>query len=252
MNKINCIIIDDESSGRIVLKELLAEHLQEVEIIGEASNISDGFDLIKNSSPDLVFLDIHMPGGTGFELLEKFDTIPFSIVFVTSYDKYAINAIKFSALDYLLKPVDIIELKTSVAKAIEKKKLALNTALLISNLLTNNTSQEKKIAVHVLDKVQFVTAADIICVEASGSYCTMFCANSIKYTTPKLLKDFEEFFENNNDFARINRTQIINLSHLVSYTKGENCIITLSNKMQYEISRRKKTDIKALLEKRNA
>jgi two-component system LytT family response regulator len=247
MNKITCIIVDDENSGRIVLKELLKENFTEIEVLGEAANIIDAFEIINRTSPDLVFLDIQMPGGNGFELLQKFDPLNFEVVFVTSYDKYAINAIKFSALDYLLKPIDVEELKISIEKIRKKKDTFLNTSILISNLLTNNLGTDKKIAVHVQDKVKFICVNDIVCIEAFGNYSTVFCSDNTKHTTPKLLKDFEEFLEETPVFIRINRSTIINISCIKSYTKGEICNATLSNNMQYEISRRKKIEINAIL-----
>jgi len=250
MNKITCVIVDDENSGRIVLKELLKHNFSDIEILGEASNIIDAFDLINKTSPDLVFLDIQMPGGNGFELLQKFDSIQFDVVFVTSYDKYAINAIKFSALDYLLKPIDVEELKLTIEKVRGKKNAVRDTSILITNLLVNNLSTDKKIAVHVLDKVKFICVDDIVCIEAFGNYSNIFCTDSTKNTTPKLLKDFEEFLEENPIFIRVNRAAIINIKHIANYSKGETCVVTLNNNMQYEIGRRKKIEINSILSKK--
>src|SRR5687768_7808677 len=120
--KINSIIVDDEKNSREVLQTLLAKFCPEVNIVGEAASVKDAYQIISKTNPDLVFLDIEMPMGNGFSLLQKFDTIPFSVIFITSYDHYAINAIKFSAIDYLLKPVETSELKCAVSKAISKKK----------------------------------------------------------------------------------------------------------------------------------
>ncbi|MDP2388001.1 MAG: LytTR family DNA-binding domain-containing protein [Bacteroidota bacterium] len=251
MNKLNCVIIDDEIAGRIVLKELLGMYFENVSIAGEASNISEGFDIINTTKPDLVFLDIQMPGGDGFDLLKKFDTITFEVIFVTSHDKYAINAIKFSALDFLLKPVDVEELKTSVAKVFNKKNLIDQTSLLISNLLRNINSevQDKKLAVHVLDKVKLLDIKEVICIEASGAYSDIYYTDRQKYTTPKLLKVLEEFLEGNENFIRVSKSALINAKHVTSYTKGAVCILSLSNNKQYEISRRRKIEINAILAK---
>lgn len=251
MNKLNCVIIDDEIAGRIVLKELLGFYFENITILGEAKNISEGYELITNSNPDLVFLDIQMPGGDGFELLKKFETINFEVIFVTSHDKYAINAIKFSALDFLLKPVDVEELKTSVEKVVNKKKLIDQTSLLISNLLQNINSEaeDKKLAVHFLDKVKLLDIKDIICIEASGTYSDIYYSDSMKYTTPKLLKVLEEFLEENEFFVRVSKSAVINVKHVVNYTKGDICILTLRNDKQYEVSRRRKQEINSVLKK---
>ncbi len=251
MNKLNCVIIDDEIAGRIVLKELLNFYFENITILGEAKNISEGYELITNSKPDLVFLDIQMPGGDGFELLKKFDAIDFEVIFVTSHDKYAINAIKFSALDFLLKPVDVEELKSSIEKVLNKKKLIDQTSLLISNLLQNINSEaeDKKLAVHVLDKVKLLDIKDIICIEASGTYSDIYYSDSVKYTTPKLLKVLEEFLEENENFIRVSKSAVINVKHVVNYSKGDICILTMRNDKQYEVSRRRKQEINTVLKK---
>ena len=116
-NKIVTVLVDDEESSRIVLRNLFRDFFPEIEIAGEAENVEEGYELIKNKKPELVFLDIQMPRASGFTLLQKFEEVPFEVIFVTGFDKYAINAIKFNALDYLLKPVEVTDLEAALNKA---------------------------------------------------------------------------------------------------------------------------------------
>lgn len=245
MSKLNCIIIDDESSGRIVLKELLASHCPDVIVTGEAENATEGYKEISSKHPDFILLDIQMPGSDGFDLLKRFKSIDFDVIFVTSYDKYAINAIKFSALDYLLKPLEVPDLVMAVEKVRERKKNKLQKDKLVINLLNNldAESEEKKIAIHHQDKVKFINLSDILCFEAESNYTHMYTSGGGVYVTARTLKDFEDFLSHSKKFFRINKSVIINLNYVSEYSKGEPCIIYLSNGEEYEISRRKKTEL---------
>lgn len=251
MKIINCILIDDEKSGRIVLRNLLEIYFTDINIVGEAGNIDDAFKLINQLNPDLIFLDIQMPGGDGFELLKKFETISFETIFVTSYDKYAMNAIKFSALDYLLKPVDVEELKISISKIREKRKNIEETGDLIKNLLQNinANSKTKKLAIHVHDQVKFIDIDAIVSIEANGSYVDVYTKDQQKHLCAKTLKELENYLEIEEYFIRINKSIIINAKLLLSYSKGESSIIVMETGQQYEISRRRKIELKSILDK---
>jgi two-component system, LytTR family, response regulator len=251
MNKLKCILIDDEFSGRIVLKELLGKYCPNVDIIGEAASVREAYEKINSLQPDFIFLDIQMPGENGFDLLKKFDEVNFNVIFVTSYDKYAITAIKFSALDYLLKPVDISDLAASVEKVKNRKKISDEPTNLIINLLNNIdvTVNEKKLAIHHTDKVKFLNLSDIICFEAANNYTTIFTSDNQKYTVPRVLKDFEDFLPEQKNFIRLNKGVIVNAAYIQHYSKGEPCIIYLKNKQEYEISRRRKIELKEVLQK---
>ncbi|MGZ3864466.1 MAG: LytR/AlgR family response regulator transcription factor [Bacteroidia bacterium] len=245
MTEINCILIDDEAAGRIVLTELLAKFCPDVNIVGEAANITEAYNLIKEKKPDFVFLDIQMPGGSGFELLKQFDKIEFDVIFVTSYDQYAINAIKFSALDYLLKPVEIEGLIDSVEKVrkrkIEKERANEWIITLIDNLDEKN--KNKKIAIHHQDRVKFLQLTDIVCLEAESNYTHIFTNDGQRYTPARVLKDFEEFLENHQSFIRVNKKAIVNLDYVTEYSKSEPHILFMKNGKEYEIGRRKRTEI---------
>ncbi len=245
MKRIKTLIVDDEAGSREVLLSLLEKYFPEVEVLGEAKNVEEAFEQIQSKSPELVFLDIQMPRATGFDLLKKFEQVPFEVVFITSFDKYAINAIKFSALDYLLKPVELEDLGNAIKKAINSIESKTNNKNLIINLLLNldKDSNEKKIAIHSGEKVKFLSELSIIYVEGDGRYCHVTLTNGEVYITAKNLKDFEDYFESTNSFVRISRDFIINLRHVKDYTKREPCIIQMTNGKSFEISRRKKTEV---------
>jgi two-component system LytT family response regulator len=245
MTKISCILIDDEPSGRIVLRELLNTRCTDVLILDEAESVADAYEKIREHKPDFVFLDIQMPGGTGFDLLKKFETVDFDVVFVTSYDKYAVSAFKFSAINYLLKPVEVNDLVFTIEKIRKKKEQEHRPTNIILNFLQNmdHSVVEKKLAIHDKDKVKFLDIQQIVCMEASNNYTDIYTTDGGKYTTPKVLKDFEEFIPGTSNFWRVNRGVIINLNYVLHYTKGEQCIITMNNSRSYEVSRRKKIEM---------
>jgi two-component system LytT family response regulator len=251
MNKISCILVDDESSGRIVLSELLAKYCPEAQIVAEAENINDAYSKIINLQPDLVFLDIQMPGGDGFELLKKFSDINFDVIFATSFDRYAINAIRFSALDYLLKPVDVDDLLAAMAKVRKRKEEKEKPKEWVVNLLDNldENNKEKKIVIHHKDKVKLLNLSEIVCFEAESNYTHIFTVDGQKYTPARLLKDFEDYLEKHENFIRVNKKAIVNLDYVTEYSKGEPHIIFLKNGKEYEIGRRKKTEIMGRIKK---
>lgn len=239
--KINSIIVDDEKNSREVLQTLLAKFCPEVNIVGEASSVRDAYEVISKTNPDLVFLDIEMPMGNGFSLLQKFDTIPFSVIFVTSYDHYAIHAIKFSALDYLLKPVETKELRSAVTKAVSKKR---EVNCYIINLLNNvnENLEDKKIPFHINGSVKFINTSSITHIEADSNYTNVFCEGK-KYTCAKTLKDFLDFLAQNKYFIQINKGTVVNLKHLKEYSKGDVFTITLTTGTIFISSRRRKPEI---------
>ena len=251
-NRIKCIIVDDESNSRIVLKSLLKKYSHMIDLVGEAQHVEAAYELINVHNPHLVFLDIQMPKANGFSLLGKFEKVPFEVIFVTSYDKYAINAIKFSALDYLLKPVELDELDIAVNKAVQQINQKKSAQPQIINLLhsLNNGSDERKIAVHMADSVKLLEEKSIIYIEADGSYCHITINSGERFITSKYLKDFEDYFGNDsNHFVRISKSILLNIKHIERYTKGEPCIIEMSNGKSFEVSRRKKQEVLEKLKK---
>lgn len=242
------LLIDDESNNRFVLRSLLERFFEDVEIMGEAESAAEGFELIKSVKPDVVFLDIQMPHENGFELLRKFQEIDFEIIFVTSFDKYAIDAIRFNALDYLLKPVEVKELQSAIERARKRIATKQENSAQVSNLLSSlDEPTPQKIAVHDKDSVKLVNLSEISSITGDGSYSIIRTVGNGTYTVSKYLKDFESYFGEDSSFLRVSRSQIINLSHIKQYSKGEPCIIEMNDGTTVEVSRRKKTEVLQLL-----
>lgn len=241
---LNAIIIDDEHANRELVGNLLETHCPSVNVVGTADSVESGYAQIIDKRPHLVFLDIQMPHGNGFQLLEKFKEIFFDIIFVTSYDQYAINAIKFSALDYLLKPIDISELRAAVEKA-EKKVVKENKFQLYENLLNNinPNNLDKKMAIRVKSNTLFIEMKKVSYIEADGNYSNIFMIDGTKYYIAKTLKEIDEFTTELNAFIRINKSVIINSMLCTNYQRGENCTITLKSGQVFEVSRRKKNEV---------
>lgn len=245
MRKLKSIIVDDEKSGRLVMRNLLETEFPMVELVGEAANADAAYELICQHRPDVVFLDIQMPKANGFSLLKRFDDLPFETIFVTSYDSYAINAIKFSALDYLLKPIEIPDLRIAIEKAIKMIELKQNNASKVANLINNlssNTTQHK-LAVHKGDKVRFIEEANIMYIEGDRRYCHLYTTDGETYTVAKYLWEFEEYFEAKTYFVRISKSHMINTAFIKEYYKGDPFVIVLENGKEFEASRRKKAEI---------
>ncbi|MBS4064484.1 MAG: response regulator [Chitinophagaceae bacterium] len=243
--KIKALLVDDEKNSREVLNKLLEKYFQEVEIVGEASSVDDAYDLIISEKPDLVFLDIQMPRENGFNLLMKFDKVPFEVIFVTSFDHYAITAIRFNALDYLLKPIEIKDLKNAVQKAIisarEKRSKQPQIISLLYSLGTDLVN--RKLAVHTGEKVKMLSEQNIIFIEGDGRYCHLYMDTGEHFTTPKNLKDFEDYFGEKSTLIRISKSFIINATHIKEYSKGDPFIIEMVNEKTFEVARRKKPKV---------
>lgn len=241
---LNAIIIDDERANRELVSNLLETHCPEVTILGTADSVEKGYKEINEKKPQLVFLDIQMPNGNGFQLLEKFQEIFFDIIFVTSYDQYAINAIKFSALDYLLKPIDIGELKQAVEKALKKAEKE-NKFKLYENLLNNlnPNNSDKKMAIRVKNNTMFIEMSNVSYIQADGNYSNIYLTSGTKYYVAKTLKEIDEFTTDLKGFIRINKSVIINSALCANYQRGENYTISLKTGETFEVSRRKKNEV---------
>lgn len=245
---ISTVIVDDEVNGRENLVNLIFKFCPDIQIVGMASSVDEAIVMIKDKNPDLIFLDIEMPFKNGFDLLELVNPITFDVIFTTAFDHYAIRAIKFSALDYLLKPIDIEELKLSVSKLIQKKAAkessTKNFELLLSNMKVRNKLQ--KIAVPTLDGLIFVNIMDIIRCEADNNYTRIFVVNSDAILVSKTLKDYEDMLAGMN-FFRIHHANLINLQHVKKYIRGEGGFVVLSDNISVEVSRRRKNEFLKLL-----
>ena len=238
---INAVIIDDEELGRTMLYNMLNKYCKSVNVVGQASSAKEGLELINKVSPGLVFLDIEMPGGSGFDLLEKTMDKNFEIIFTTAYNQYAVKAFKFNAIDYLLKPINIEELVASVNKVTDS---ALNTNVKssIKNLLENYNSpnsKTNKIALPTQDGLEFVEIKDIIRCEADGKYTFCFLSSGKRLHSTRGLKDFEEQL-NSYNFHRIHHAHFVNLDDIKNYFKGDGGYVLMSNGDNVTVSKRKK------------
>jgi two-component system, LytTR family, response regulator len=238
---ISAIIVDDEQKGRESLKLLINEYCPKVEILTLCSNVSDAYNSIMKMSPDLVFLDIQMKDETGFDLLKKFDKVNFEVIITTAHSNYAITAIKYSAIDYLLKPIDVAELQDAVARVDEKRNtpdLLQRLGNLIENVKVSSV-EEYKLAIPSSDGLMFIKATDIVYCEAEGNYTTFNLKNGKKYIVSKTLKEYENIL-NYHQFFRIHHSYLVNLKEIVKYTRGEGGFVTMSNAINLDVSKRKK------------
>lgn len=239
---IRSLIVDDEEKSRETLKKMVQNFCQDVEVVGEAASVAEAVDIIDEENPDVVFLDVEMPGGNGFTLLEKYDKPPFQVIFTTAHDLYAINAIKFAALDYLLKPVNIKELQEAVSK-VEKSEEDDEIRIEQYEALKSNLSQTDKkftkIALPTSEGIDFFEADDIIRAEADRAYSNFFIKGGKKIMISKPLKEYEALLEECN-FFRIHKSHMVNLNHLKKYVKGKGGYVIMDDESYVDVSVRRK------------
>jgi two-component system LytT family response regulator len=247
---LKALIIDDESKSRKSLAQKLADYCPEIEVAAEAQNGEEGILAIRQHRPDLIFLDIEMPKMNGLQMLEKIGDFEGAIIFTTAYNEYAIRAFKYSAFDYLLKPVDIQELKSSVNRLIKLKEVSNPTSsgethqdqlnLLIEHL-KGGPEMHKKIAIHTQDAMYFFDLDEITRFEANSNYTFIFFVNGTKMLASKTLKEFEELLPP-KQFFRVHHSSIINLKYVRKYLKSDGGNIEMADGTHVDISRRKKED----------
>ena len=246
---IRALIIDDEEHCIEGLQNLLAQdHKNIVEVAGSAKTVRDGIGAITLLRPDLVFLDVQIGDKTGFDLLRALPEIDFEIIFTTAYEKFALQAIRFSALDYLLKPVDPDDLDTALIK-LSNEKARKNTADKIDLLLQNTQKSDgllKKIIVPTMSGFEFIEIANIIRCESDNNYTTIYIKGDQKILVSKTLKDFEELLSGYS-FFRIHNSHLINLSYIKTYNKGKGGSVILTDGTEVEVSSRRKEDFIARL-----
>ena len=235
------IIVDDEVKNIKLLKVLLRDYCPQVEVIGEAGNVEDAQSLIIRSKPDLLFIDIVMPYGNAFDLLNKLMPIDFDVVFVTAYDNFAIKAIKYSALDYLLKPVNIEELQNVVQKAIVKasSKTVNDQLAVLFSQYKNNVNAAPRLAVPTIEGLLFYDLDEIIRIEASGAYTIIFSIKREKVVSSKNIKEYELQLPVDN-FYRVHNSHIINIKRLLKYDKGRGGVLTMEDGSVVELATRRK------------
>ncbi len=243
MKQLTAILIDDESSSRSSLRQKLSTHCPHVEISAEADSGEEGIKAIETYKPDIVFLDVEMPRMNGFVMLQQLKHRSFELIFTTAYDHYAIQAIRFSALDYLVKPIAIGLLKEAIERVQEKKQANLpnqRIETLLYNLLDEKNAF-KRIAIPSREGLQFIEIADIIYLEAESNYTFIHMHPAAKITVSKTLKDFEELLPAHT-FIRIHHSYIINKNFIRKYMKGEGGQVLMSNEKILDVARRKKEE----------
>lgn len=246
---INAVIIDDEKNNIDNLKRLLLTHCPQVKVVAESMNAEGGADKISHHQPDLIFLDIQMPGKNGFEMLQSLPNHDFEIIFVTAFDQYGIQAIKFSAIDYLLKPVNIEELKTAVSKVIEKHKKK-NENLRLENLLELLQNRQQKtqhrLALTTAKETRFVNTEEIIRCESSNAYTSFYLTGGQKIMVSKPIFEYEELLKDYG-FIRCHQSHLVNKQKVKSRIRKDGDHLLMEDNSQIPVSRNKKETVSAAL-----
>lgn len=245
---IRTIIVDDEPDALEDLKEAIEKYCKDLAIVGAYNDPATALDGIKHLRPDLLFLDIQMPGMSGFELLERINPWSFNVIFVSAYDRYAIKAIRFSALDYLLKPVDVDELMRAIARLREGNP---KPTYPIQSVLHNTSAHPggmEQLAVSSADGIDFFPVKDIVFCQADSCYTRIQLTGNQQKLVTRVLKDFEDFLSESG-FCRVHNSYLINLRHVKRYVKDDGGYVTLTDGHKVDISRRRKDEFLSMLNK---
>ena len=238
------VIVEDEKRSRDTLKTLLEEFCKDVQVIATASSVSEAVKVLSVFSPDVVFLDIELQSGVGFDILEQIKDPDFEIIFTTAFEKYAIRAIKFSSLDYLLKPIDLDELK----EAVEKARRRIDTNVYRQQIETlmqsigNDSHKQEKICLATTSGMEFIAIEDVVLCKADGSYTSFVLKNKNTLLVSKHLKEYEILLAE-QQFMRVHNSFLINLKEVKKYIKSDGGYIIMSNDMHVSISPRKKDEL---------
>ncbi len=238
---IKAILVDDEVHCLDTLSIILKEYCPEVQILDQCRSAKAGLAAIEKLKPNLVFLDIEMPAMNGFEMLEQFAQINFAIVFTTSYDQYAIKAIRFSALDYLLKPIDPKELITAVHKVQTQKQLpAAEQFEILFSRIQHKESAFRKMAVPTSEGFELIAADQILRCEADDNYTHLFLKNKTKIIACRTLKEVEEQLQDFSYFVRVHHSYLVNMNEVTKYVRGEGGYVIMSDGSSVNVSRSRK------------
>ncbi|MCK9414065.1 MAG: LytTR family DNA-binding domain-containing protein [Prolixibacteraceae bacterium] len=241
---VKAVIIDDDSISRMVLKEILRKTIGNIEMLGEASSVVEGAILIERENPDLVFLDISMPDGTGFDLLDRLKKIDFRIIFITAYSEYAIKAFKYSAFDYLIKPINVEELIKTVGRIPKIRKIETKVAVnaLKANLMSHAEQGAKTIALPELNGFAIIEADKIIRCEGLRNYTRILFHEGDEKIVSRTLLEFEKLLTPLG-FIRIHRSHLVNLANVVRYIKANGGMVELKTGEQLKVSPKYKDDL---------
>jgi len=247
-DKISVFVVDDEQRAIEALKKTFADFLPNVTLVGTANTIQDAFEGIKANAPQLVFLDIEMGSQSGFELLELFDEIKFQVAFVTAHEEFALKAIKFSAIDYIIKPASISDLKILLEKVEQQPKQNLENLKvkqMFGNFITPDKN-EHKITIAIAEGYEFIKVSDIYYLKADGSYTDFCLKDGKKLTTSKSLKFFESILEGYG-FFRIHNSTLINIKYIKRISRASGGSVIMEDKEEFSISKSRKDEFMEML-----
>lgn len=240
---IRAIIIDDEPNCCKTLSALLDRFCPEVQVAAICLDGLDGLEKIEQNKPSLVFLDVEMPKMNGFEMLERLSTINFHLIFTTSYDQYALKAFRFSAIDYLLKPIDRDELQRSVQKVVRQMQIPIPYQLeILMEKIKQPTKPTARIAMSTMEGLQMISVDNIIRCESDDNYTILFLKDKKKIVVSSTLKDIEELLEEYS-FSRVHRSHLVNLNEIEKYLRGEGGYLIMSDGSSIDVSRTKKESL---------
>ena len=244
---LRAVIVDDDEFCCVQLQDVIARKVRSIDILAVCNSAEEGIEKIQQLSPDIVFLDVEMPGMNGFEMLKKLQAINFEIIFITAHDHYAIRAIRFSAIDYLLKPVDATSLQEALDRVIEKKRKHIEIPQRQLEIVNHPAGKQMdNLAVPTMEGLLFISLQDIVSCESDDKYTMIFLADKKKVVASRTLGDFEEILSKHG-FFRIHKSYLINLKHLRKYLRGEGGQVVMSNGATLDVSRRKKEELMELV-----
>lgn len=250
MKKLRALIVDDEKLNRDILEVLVSRHCPEIEVVAKSPSAADARIQLQTNIIDLLFLDIAMPNESGFELLESIEKRDFSVIFITAYNHFAIKAIKASALDYLLKPIDIEELKTAISKAValhlDKGDSKETSGLYDDNInslieqVHNGKEQITRISLPIKNGYKILELDQILYLEASNNYCILHLSSNEEFIISKTLKEYNDILEDNG-FIRVHKSYLVNVSAISGYNRKDGMSIELTNGVEIPVSRRRQS-----------
>lgn len=236
---LRAIIVEDELPSREALKNLVAAYCPQVSICAAAASVAEGVSLVDRLKPDLIFLDVALNVGTGFDLLEQVQARTFDVIFTTAYEHYALRALKCSAIDYLLKPIDLEELQAAVQKVLDRQRPASHNRQIDALLHNLHRSHRPTITLATAEGLVFVPVSEIIRLEAMGSYTQFHLTGGKKVLVSKHLKEYEQLLDE-ADFCRIHQSHLINLNEVTQYVKTDGGYVILKDQTQVKVSASRK------------